>query len=91
VTSVSRPGMAVITVQFEVGVARTEALVQLYNTIQSNQDWLPKNLGVGEPLVKPKGIDDVPILTATLYTKIISRVRMNLSGLRMRWKRKLNI
>lgn len=69
VTSVSRPGVAVITVQFEVGVPRTEALVQLYNTIQSNQDWLPKNLGVGEPIVKPKGIDDVPILTATLYTK----------------------
>ena len=69
VTSVSNPGMAVITVQFEVGVARTEALVRLYNTIQSNQDWLPKNLGVGEPVVKPKGIDDVPILTATLYTK----------------------
>lgn len=69
VTSVSRPGMAVITVQFEVGVQRTEALVRLYNTIQSNQDWLPKNLGVGDPIVKPKGIDDVPILTATLYTK----------------------
>ncbi len=69
VTSVSSPGMAVITVQFEVGVPRTEALVRLYNTIQSNQDWLPKNLGVGDPIVKPKGIDDVPILTATLYTK----------------------
>ena len=69
VTSVSRPGMAVITVQFQVGVPRTEALVRLYNTIQSNQDWLPKNLGVGDPIVKPKGIDDVPILTATLYSK----------------------
>ena len=69
VTSVSRPGMAVITVQFQVGVPRTEALVRLYNTIQSNQDWLPKNLGVGDPIIKPKGIDDVPILTATLYSK----------------------
>ena len=69
VTSVSRPGMAVMTVQFKVGVPRTEALVRLYNTIQSNQDWLPKNLGVGDPIIKPKGIDDVPILTATLYSK----------------------
>lgn len=69
VTSVSRPGMSVITVQFQVGVPRTEALVRLYNTIQSNQDWLPKNLGVGDPIVKPKGIDDVPILTVTLYSK----------------------
>ena len=67
VASVSRPGMAVITVQFKVGVPRTEALVRLYDTINSNRDWLPPGLGVGEPIVKPKGIDDVPILTATLY------------------------
>jgi multidrug efflux pump subunit AcrB len=67
VMSVSRPGLAVITVQFKVGVPRTEALVRLYDTLHSNRDWLPVGLGVGEPLVKPKGIDDVPILTATLY------------------------
>ena len=67
VMSVSRPGMAVITVQFKVGVPRIEALVRLYDTLNSNRDWLPPGLGVGEPIVKPKGIDDVPILTATLY------------------------
>ena len=33
-----------------------------------NRDWLPPNLGVGEPIVKPKGIDDVPIVTLTLWT-----------------------
>src|SRR5674476_614216 len=69
VSSASTAGMAVITVQFKVGVPRTPALVELYNTIHANQDWLPKNLGVGEPVVKPKGIDDVPILTATMYAK----------------------
>jgi len=69
VMSVSRPGLAVITVQFKVGVPRTEALVRLYDTLHSNRDWLPAGLGVGEPLVKPKGIDDVPILTATLYDR----------------------
>ena len=69
VNSASTAGMAVITVQFKVGVPRTQALVELYNTIHANQDWLPKNLGVGEPVVKPKGIDDVPILTATMYAK----------------------
>ena len=68
VYSVSRPGMAVLTVQFEVGEGRTESLVKLYNAIYSNQDWRPNNLGIGAPLVKPKGIDDVPILTATLWT-----------------------
>src|SRR5690606_47714 len=35
VFSVSHPGMAVLTVQFEVGVPRIDALVRLYDTIHS--------------------------------------------------------
>ena len=69
VMSVSRPGMAVITVQYEVGIGRTEALVRLYDTVHSNSDWLPANLGVLTPVIKPKGIDDVPIVALTLYSK----------------------
>jgi len=69
VMSVSRPGLAVLTVQFEVGVTRTEALVRLYDTVNSNADWLPKGLGVLDPIVKPKGIDDVPIVTLTLFSE----------------------
>jgi len=67
VYSVSRQGQAVITVQFKVGIPRQEALVRLYNQVYSNQDWLPANLDASQPLVKPKGIDDVPIMTLTLY------------------------
>jgi multidrug efflux pump subunit AcrB len=67
VLSVSRPGMAVLTVQFKVGVPNNEALVRLHDTLRSNSDWLPKGLGVMEPLIKPKGIDDVPIVTLTLH------------------------
>jgi multidrug efflux pump subunit AcrB len=67
VYSVSRQGQAVITVQFEVGIPRQEALVRLYNQVYSNQDWLPANLGASQPVVKPKGIDDVPVMTLTLY------------------------
>ncbi|MDD3784433.1 MAG: efflux RND transporter permease subunit [Hydrogenophaga sp.] len=66
--SVSRPGVAVLTVQFEVGVPRTEALVRLYDVLNANQDWLPPGLGVMAPIVKPKGIDDVPVLAATLWS-----------------------
>jgi multidrug efflux pump subunit AcrB len=66
--SVSRPGLAILTVEFEVGEKRTEAIVRLYNALYSNQDWLPQGLGVGQPLVKPKGIDDVPIVSVTLWT-----------------------
>jgi multidrug efflux pump subunit AcrB len=69
VYSVSRPGMAVVTVQFQVGEDRTEAIVRLFSKVYSNQDWLPRNLGVAQPLIKPKGIDDVPIITATLWSK----------------------
>ncbi len=69
VTSVSQPGLAVVTVQFEVGVPRITALVSLYDTIMSNQDWLPRNLGTLPPIVKPKGIDDVPIVTLALRAK----------------------
>jgi multidrug efflux pump subunit AcrB len=67
VASVSRPGLSIVTVQFKVGVPRTEALVRLHDTVSANADWLPKGLGVGEPLVKPRGIDDVPIVALTLY------------------------
>jgi len=66
--SVSRPGLAILTVEFEVGEHRTEAIVRLYNALYSNRDWLPEDIGVGQPLVKPKGIDDVPIVSVTLWS-----------------------
>ncbi|MGM0482144.1 MAG: efflux RND transporter permease subunit [Pseudomonadota bacterium] len=69
VYSFSRAGQAVLTVQFNVGVPRQEALVRLYNKIQSNVDWFPSGLGVLQPVVKPRSIDDVPIMTLTLYDK----------------------
>jgi len=69
VYSTSSPGMAVLTVQFLVGENRTDAIVRLYNKLYSNQDWLPADLGVAQPIIKPKGIDDVPIIAATLWSK----------------------
>jgi len=67
--SVARPGLAVLTVQFKVGVPRTEALVRLYDVLNANQDWLPRDLGALPPIVKPKGIDDVPVLGLTLWSR----------------------
>ncbi len=69
VYSTSRPGMAVITVQFRVGENREDAIVRLFSKVYSNQDWLPPNLGVGQPIIKPKGIDDVPIVSVTLWSE----------------------
>ena len=71
--SVSRPGMAVLTVQYKVGEDRTQALVRLYDTVQSHRDWVSPNLGVGEPIIKPVGIDDVPIVSLTLWTEDAAR------------------
>ncbi len=65
--SVSRPGMAILTVEYEVGQERAGAIVRLYNAVFSNQDWLPAGLGVGQALIKPKGIDDVPVVSITLW------------------------
>ena len=67
--SVARPGLAVLTVQFKVGVPRTEALVRLYDVLNANQDWLPRELGTFSPIVKPMGIDDVPVLGVTLWSR----------------------
>ncbi len=69
VYSMSRPGMAVITVQFDVGVKYNDAVLRLHDTVMSHRDWLPPNLGVQEPVIKPRGIDDVPILGLTFWTK----------------------
>ncbi|KAB2967638.1 efflux RND transporter permease subunit [Zoogloea sp.] len=69
VYSVSRPGMAVITVQFKVGVRNQDAVLRLYDTVHSHRDWISPELGVGEPLIKPRGIDDVPVVALTLWTR----------------------
>jgi len=68
VYSVSRPGMSVITVQYIVGQDPIQALVRLYDTINSHRDWVSPSLGVLDPIIKPKGIDDVPIVTLTFWS-----------------------
>lgn len=69
VYSVSQPGMSLLTVRFKVGEDRTAAILRLYNAVYSNKDFVPANLGVGQPIIKPKGIDDVPIVSLTLWSE----------------------
>jgi multidrug efflux pump subunit AcrB len=47
--------------------------VRLYNAVYSNQDWQPPGSGVLQPLIQPKGIDDVPTVTVTLWTADTTR------------------
>ncbi len=69
VYSVSSPGLATLTVQFKVGLDRTDVIVGLYDKVFSNQDWLPRNLGAAQPIIKPRSIDDIPIVTVTLWSE----------------------
>lgn len=66
VYSMSRPGMAVVTVRFFVGEDREKSLVKLYNKISQNMDKVTP--GIAGWVVKPIEIDDVPIVTAALYS-----------------------
>ena len=77
VYSVSQPGVAVITVEFRVGVTRQDAIIRLYNKVYSNLDYAPATLGVGQPIINAMGINDVPIMTLTLWSNHADRVQLS--------------
>jgi len=63
--STSSPGQAMVIARFLVGEDEERALVRLNQKIAANLDRLPP--GVSAPIVKPRSIDDVPILALTLW------------------------
>jgi len=65
VYSTSSPGSSLVIVRFYVGQNTENAIVQLYNKLYANFDKIPP--GVSQPLIKSRSIDDVPILTVTLW------------------------
>ena len=67
VYSISRPGGALIIVRFYVGQPIENSLVDLYDKLMSNQDLLPP--GASPFLVKPKDVNDVPIVTLTFSSE----------------------
>ncbi|MCB1864714.1 MAG: efflux RND transporter permease subunit [Chromatiales bacterium] len=67
VYSASRRGGGVVTVEFDVGEEIGPSLVKVNAKIDSNLDKLPP--GVQPPLVVAKGIDDVPVVTLTLWSE----------------------
>jgi multidrug efflux pump subunit AcrB len=68
--SSSRPGSAIVTVRFYVGQNREESIVKTHSKIMSYVDQVPP--GVTGWVVKPVEIDDVPILTFSLYSSLYS-------------------
>ncbi|HJT29575.1 MAG TPA: efflux RND transporter permease subunit [Pyrinomonadaceae bacterium] len=62
--STSAPGQAMAVVRFYVGQNEEESIVRLNQKMFANFDLIPP--GASQPLVKPRSIDDVPILALTL-------------------------
>jgi multidrug efflux pump subunit AcrB len=65
--STSSPGMSTAIVRFLVGQDEERAIVRLNQKLAANLDLIP--LGASPPLVKPRSIDDVPILALTFSSK----------------------
>jgi multidrug efflux pump subunit AcrB len=65
--STSSPGQSMVIVRFKVGTDIEAALVRLNQKLQTNADRIPT--GVSAPLIKPRTIDDVPILALTLHSR----------------------
>ena len=63
--STSREGESLTIVRFKVGENIERSLVNLNQKLQANFDRIPQ--GVSFPLIKPKSIDDVPILALTFH------------------------
>ncbi len=65
--STSSPGFAMAIVRFYVGEREEDAIVRLNQKMFANFDLIPP--GASPPLVKPRSIDDVPILALTLWSE----------------------
>ena len=63
--STASPGQSLTIVRFLVGWNEERAIVQLNQKLYANFDFIPP--GASLPLVKPRRIDDVPILALTLH------------------------
>ncbi len=62
--STSSPGMSMAIVRFYVGQNEEDSIVRLNQKMHANFDLIP--VGASPPLIKPRSIDDVPILALTL-------------------------
>ncbi len=64
---------AVVTARFVVGTPSDNAILRVHEKLRANYDRMP--LGIPEPLVVGRGIDDVAILTLTLFPRAEAAAR----------------
>ena len=67
VYSTSSPGMSMAVVRFYVGQDEEKSIVRVQSKLRANYDLIPWS--VTPPLIKPRYIDDVPILALTFWGK----------------------
>jgi multidrug efflux pump subunit AcrB len=65
VYSTSSPGSSLVIARFKVGTRQEDALVKVYSKLFANMSLLPQ--GSSQPMIKERSIDDVPILSLTLW------------------------
>jgi len=68
--STSSPGQSMMVVRFLVGQNQEAAFVRLREKLQSHFDIIPQ--GGSQPIIKPRSIDDVPIMAVTLHSDQMS-------------------
>ncbi len=79
VYSATQRGGAMATVQFEVGENLENSVVKVHDKLMSNFDKIPP--GVSKPMVKAKGVDDVPVVTLTLWSHDVDDAALRLVAL----------
>jgi multidrug efflux pump subunit AcrB len=89
VYSISAPGHSLAIVRFYVGEDEENSIVRLNQKMFANFDLIPP--GASQPLIKPRSIDDVPILALTLWSdredpftlrRVAEQVRDQVKGIR---------
>lgn len=65
VYSTAQDGKALTIVRFQVGEDTEKSVVKTYAKLYQHLDWIPP--GCSQPLLKPRSIDDVPVLAVSFY------------------------
>lgn len=81
VYSVSDKGQGIITVEFDVGQDMNASIIKVRDKMLANLEFMPP--GARQPLIKPKEIDDVPIINLTLWSKSLDDGQLRSLGLEL--------
>jgi multidrug efflux pump subunit AcrB len=80
--STSEPGGAMFIVRFKVGTNPEEAMTRVYTKTFAHADFMPP--GATPALIKPRSIDDVPILALTLSGEGLDELALRRAAARLR-------